>query len=104
MKNNYRYGRKKEKLVAQQLEKFGAQVILSLGSRGPADITAKFSNKKWKIQVKSTRGGNPNLPSKEELRRLKISAAKSKAVPVIAYVEGNKVIYQSVKTGRELKP
>lgn len=95
MTDKYNYGRNKEKMVAKSLTKKGANVTLSPGSKGAADVTAKFKNKKWLVQVKSSKVGKPKSPNSKDLGRLKSSATKSKATPVIAKVEGNKVTYTS---------
>jgi Holliday junction resolvase len=102
--NQYKYGRNKEKFVAKKLRKKGAKVKLSPGSRGAADIEATFKTKKWKVQIKSSRNGNPANPRPKDVGRLKASATKSKATPVIAKVRGTKVKYTSARNNRKLKP
>ena len=104
MTSKYTYGRNKEKTVAKELEKKGSKVVLSPGSKGAADLTAKFPNKTWKVQVKSSKVGTPKSPNSKDLGRLKSSATKSKATPVIAKVEKNKITYFSARNNRELKP
>jgi hypothetical protein len=103
--NNSRYGIKKEHKVARQLRGHGATVKVSPGSRGAADLKAKFpSGKSWNIQVKSSRSGTAASPSAKELGRLKIGASKSGATPVVAKVTPKGTSYKSARSGRKLKP
>jgi hypothetical protein len=105
MTNQYKYGRKKEELVARKLRGKGAKVKLSPGSRGAADLIAKFlSGKKWHVQVKATRKGKAANPSPKDRGRLKSSASKNKSTPVIAKVSRNKVCYYSARSRKKLKP
>ncbi len=104
MTNQYNYGRKKEHLVANRLRNKGASVKLSPGSRGAADLVARFDTKTWLVQVKSTRSGTPASPTAANLGNLKRSATNSSATPVVAEVSGKKVKYFSARDGRELKP
>ncbi len=104
-KNEYKYGRSKELKVAQSLRNRGASVKTSKGSKGAADLTAKFpSGTKWQVQVKSTRSGNAASPSAKDTGRLKQSATKRKATAVIAKVSPKGVEYESARTGRSLTP
>ena len=103
-KNNYKYGRKKEKLVEKRLKNKGYKTQLSPGSRSPCDVKARKGSKKWLIQVKSSRSSTPNSMSKEEKRRLRIKASKSNALPVLAQVKRGKIQFKSLKSGRKLKP
>lgn len=103
--NNCHYGQKQEQKVARQLRGHGASVKVSPGSRGAADVKACFpSGKSWNIQVKSSRTGIPASPSAKELGRLKISASRCGATPVIAKVTSKGTSYTSVRSGRTLKP
>lgn len=103
--NRYEYGRQQEERVARSLRGLGAKVTLSPGSKGAADITAEFPNgPTWKIQVKSSEGGNPNSPSAKDLGRLKQSATKSGATPVVAKVTPDKIRYESARDGRKMTP
>ena len=105
MAKQYPFGRSKERLVAQNLKRHGAKPELSPGSRGITDIKAPFrSGKSWRVQVKATRAGKPAPLSPKEVGRLKSSATRSDATPVIAYVKGKKISYYSAKTGQKLKP
>ncbi len=102
---NYRYGRRSELKVAKSLRGKGASVKVSPGSRGAADLKAAFSPaKKWNVQVKSSRSNPAASPSKRDLGRLKQSASRSKATPVIAKVTPKGTVYKSARTGRTLKP
>lgn len=102
-KDQYNYGRKKEHKVAQSLRKKGASVTVSKGSKGAADLIAKFpSGKEWHIQVKSTRSGQAASPSKKDTGRLKQVATKRHATPVVAKVSPDGISYESARTGREL--
>ena len=104
MKNSC-YGQRQELKVVRQLRGHGAKVTMSLGSRGPADVKARFpSGKSWNIQVKSSRTGIPASPSTKELGRLKISASRSGATPVLAKVTPKGISYQSARSGRKLSP
>jgi len=105
MAENYEYGRNQEEKVARSLRGKGANVKVSPGSKGAADIEAKFpTGTKWKIQVKSTRGGEPASPNSKDLGRLKQSATKSGATPVIAKVTRGKITFESARSGKILTP
>jgi len=104
MKNS-RYGQVQERKVARQLKSHGAKVTMSPASRGPTDVKARFpSGKSWNVQVKSSRTGIPASPSTKELGRLKISASRSGATPVVAKVTPKGISYRSARSGRTLKP
>ena len=102
---NYNYGRRQENRVAQSLRSRGAKVSISPGSRGAADLTARFSaSRTWKVQVKSSRGCSPTSPCARDVGRLKISASRSRATPVVAKVTSRGTTYISARSGRQLKP
>ena len=104
-KSQYKYGRDKELKIARSLRARGASVKVSKGSKGAADLKATFSTgKKWNIQVKSTRKGTPASPSTRDLGRLKQSATKSRATPVVAKVSRGKIAYSSARSRSTLKP
>jgi len=104
-KDQYKYGREKELKIARSLRAKGASVKVSKGSKGAADLKATFSTgRKWNIQVKSTRQGTPASPSTRDLGRLKQSATKSGATPVVAKVSRGKVTYSSARSGRKVSP
>jgi len=103
-KSDYQYGREKELKIARSLRARGASVKVSKGSKGAADLKATLSTgKKWNIQVKATRKGTPASPSTKDLGRLKQSATKSGATPVIAKVSRGKVTYISAHSHKTLK-
>ena len=105
MTNQYKYGRDKEKKVAQSLRSKGAKVQLSPGSKGASDLTARFqTGTKWKVQVKATRGIKAHQPSTRDVGRLKQSSTKTKATPVVATVTPKGIRYQAARSGRTLKP
>ncbi len=104
-KNQYEYGREKEKRVAQLLRSKGASVKTSPASKGAADLTATFSTgTKWNIQVKSSRTGTPASPSRRDIGRLKQSSTKRGATPVIAKVSPESIEYTSARSGKKLTP
>jgi Holliday junction resolvase len=104
-KDQYKYGREKEKKVAKILRSKGAMVELSEASKGAADLFVKYPTRtKWVVQVKSTRTGNAASPSADEMNRLKRLADKIKATAVVAKVSPEGIEYQSAKTGRKLNP
>ncbi len=97
-------GRKAEIKVATYLKRKGAKVKISPGSRGSADIIAKWpSGKRWLIQVKSSGRKVKDLSSKEK-HNLVRRAQRNKAVAVKAEVEKGKITFKSVRNGRILKP
>ena len=104
-KSNYDFGREQEERIARSLRPRGAKVSLSPGSKGAADLTAEFpSGTTWKIQSKASRKGQPALPSPKDMGRLKQSATKSGATPVVAEVTPESITYRSARTGRKLNP
>jgi len=104
-KNQYKYGREKEKKVAQLLRSKGASVKTSPASKGAADLTATFSTgTKWHVQVKSSRTGTPASPTTKDKGRLKQGATKRGATPVVAKVSPRAVEYISARSGRKLTP
>ena len=105
MTDQYKYGREKELKLARSLRARGASVKVSKGSKGASDLKATFSTgRKWNIQVKSTRKGTPASPSTRDLGRLKQSATKSGATPVVAKVSRGHVSFSSARSGRKLTP
>ena len=103
--NQFGYGRRKEHKVAKSLRGKGASVKVSPGSRGAADLRVSFSpTRKWNVQVKASRGSSPASPSSRDMGRLKISASRSRATPVVAKVTPKGTTYRSARTGRPLKP
>ena len=103
--DRYLFGVAQEAKVARALQAKGATVHRSPGSRGAADLSARFpSGTKWKVQVKASSQGRPASPSKRDLGRLKQVATKSHATPVVAKVTPKKTSYSSARSGRPLKP
>ena len=104
-KNQYNYGRGKEQKIAKSLRSRGAKVNVSEGSKGAADLIAKFpSGTQWNVQVKATRSGTAASPSTRDAGRLKQGATKSGATPVVAKVSPKGVEYKSARSGRTLTP
>jgi hypothetical protein len=102
---NYRYGSKQEARVARSLRGYGAKVKRSPGSRGAADLRASFSpNRRWNVQVKSSRKQSPAWPSSKDMGRLKIGASRSRATPVVCRVTPRSIRYTSARNGRRLFP
>lgn len=105
MTKNYKYGRDKERKVARALRTRGASVRVSPGSKSVTDLKAIFrSGKKWYVQVKSSRSATPPSLTSKELARLKQSATKSRAIPVVARVTPKGIEYKSARSGRTLRP
>lgn len=104
-KNQSSYGRAKEQKVAKSLQNRGAKVKVSKGSRGGADLIARFpSGTKWSVQVKATRSGTAASPSAKDIGRLKQVATKSRSTAVVAKVSPKGVEYTSARSGRKLAP
>ena len=104
-KNEYKYGIKKEKKVADLLRSKSSSVKSSPASRGAADLRVTFSTgTKWNVQVKSSRTAKAATPSPKDIGRLKQSSTKSGATPVIASVTPKGVEYRSARDGRKLTP
>ncbi|MDQ3873135.1 MAG: hypothetical protein M3258_05940 [Thermoproteota archaeon] len=79
------FGREAEYVVALYLRSSGWNVVLSKGSRGPADIVATCRSAQWFIQVKSS-AGIPRLRG-YEIKRLKEIAACMGGLPVISTLQ-----------------
>ena len=80
-----RFGREAEYIVALYLKSLGWNVVLSRGSRGPADIIATCGNAYWFIQVKSS-ASVPRIRG-YEIKRLKEIAACKGGLPVISTLQ-----------------
>ncbi|MEM3697140.1 MAG: hypothetical protein QXQ94_06535 [Candidatus Bathyarchaeia archaeon] len=102
VKHPFKYGIRKEQVVAERLRRKGYSVKLSKASRGASDIKVR-GPKRWNIQVKASLSGNRSLSSYES-RRIKIQARKEKAIPVYAQVCGRHVTFRSLRTGKRLRP
>ncbi len=104
-KDQSSYGRVKEQKVAKSLRNRGAKVDVSKGSRGAADLVAKFpSGTKWSVQVKATRSGSAASPSSKDIGRLKQVSTKSRSTAVVAKVSPKGIDYTSARSGRKLTP
>jgi len=103
VKHPFKYGVRKERIVAGRLQKKGYAASLSKASRGASDIKAR-GPKRWNIQVKASIANNRKNLSSSERRRIKIQARKENVVPVYAQVCGHRVIFRSVRTGKKLYP
>lgn len=105
MTDQYKYGVKKEQALAKSLRGKGAKVTISPRSKGAADLKVKFkTGTKWNVQVKASRGTTAASPSTKDIGRLKQSATKSHATPVIAKVSKSGLEYRSARSGRKLTP
>ena len=105
MANRYAQGRKAETKVARNLRGRGAHVKLSPGSRGSADLKAKFpTGAKWNVQVKPTNKKHPSSVSSPARKKLIGTAGKERATPVIAEVIKGATSYTSARSGRRLNP
>jgi hypothetical protein len=83
----YDVGRLGEQAVKDHLERLGATVELSPGSRTNTDVEAVFPNGTlWIIQVKASSTGDPSYPSATEKQALNSRATRIGAVPVYARV------------------
>ena len=105
MTDQYTYGRKKEERVARVLRGHGGKAQLAPGSRGPCDLKAYFpGGTVWYVEVKATRSGKPTALTSKEMSRLKQSATRSGATPVIAYVSRNDVEFFYARNMRSATP
>lgn len=102
-KNTYRSGRNAEQKVAAQLRRAGASVTTSPGSRGAADLIAKFPTKTWAVQVKAGKNPPQTLNGTPQ-QRLNQKGTKTNATPVLATVTKDGVQYKSTRCNRKLKP
>lgn len=106
---HYHLGARNEERVARSLRGRGASVCLHAGSRGPGatDLEAVFpSGTAWLVQVKSSRTCNkpPRCPSPADRGRLKARATRLNATPIVAYVQGSEIAYESARSGRSIDP
>lgn len=89
--NNYAYGRRNESRVARLLQRMGYETQLSPGSRGACDIRARKEGISLCVQVKSSRMRRCLNVSPREAKRIRQQAAREKATPIIARVQGSKI-------------
>lgn len=103
---SYRFGRRKEQQLGRFLYEEGADVELSPGSRGACDLHVRWSGARaWCVQVKATRhGGDFRGVTAAEARRIRAKARQRGALPVLASMSGNEVVFLSLESGRLLKP
>lgn len=80
VKHPFKYGARKERTVAERLQKKGYSTSLSKASRGASDIKAR-GPKRWNMQVKASAAINRKSLSPSERRRIKIQARKRKCCP-----------------------
>lgn len=90
-----KFGREAELIVGIYLQHFGWNVRLSTGSRGPADIIATRSSRKWLIQVKSS----SKIPVLKglEINRLKDMAKTADGLPVVATVQPKEAVGETLR-------
>jgi hypothetical protein len=99
------HGYDSEPAIGRSLAKSGADVGLSPGSRGPVDIYAEWSSKRrWAIQAKSSRSGEPRWPGPAERHRLVDASRELDAQPVVALRRGTRTTYFDVITSERLYP
>lgn len=104
-KKSYGKGRDAEIKIARSLRARGASVEVSKASRGAADLKVTFpTGTRWNVQVKSASRGTPPSPSSKDLGRLKQSATRSRATPVVAKVTPKSVSFISARSERKLSP
>lgn len=103
-KSQYGYGRKGEKRIARKLRKKGYKVKISEGSRGATDIRARKGSRRYNIQVKRTRKAQSPTVSASDVKRLKISASRQNAIPIIAEIERGKATFRSARSNRKIHP
>ena len=99
-----RKGAKAEQKIASSLRRAGASVELSPNSRTSADLEAKWPSKDWLVQVKSSLKGKAPSLSQQGRAALLARARRNNATPVLATVEKGKIGYESLRSGRKLKP
>ena len=103
-KSQYSYGRRGEKSIAKKLRKKGYTVEVSQGSRGATDLRARKGSRRYNIQVKRTKKDRSPSVSPIDVRRLKISASRQKATPVIANIIRGKISFHSARSGKKIHP
>jgi len=84
--SNYWIGREVERRLCRLLKNLGWDAILSPGSRGPADISARKRKDRWCIQVKFRGNIDGAFMEREEWKRLVNHSKSSKCLPVISTV------------------
>lgn len=103
--NRTRHGYEREEASARYLNRRGADVGISSGSRGPIDVLAEWDDgSAWAIQMKSSRDGRPRPPGPSERARLRNASRRTRATPVIALSSGGRTTYHHATTGERLTP
>lgn len=97
------FGFDREVAVANNMQRRGASVAMSPGSRGPFDVFADWGRTSWAIQLKASRDGEPRLPGPRERDRLVRAAEREGAVPVIGLASGQRTTYHHAVTGERLR-
>ena len=90
-----KFGREAEIVVGVYLQHYGWNVCLSAGSRGPADVIATRSSRKWFIQVKSS-NKIPVLKGRE-VSQLKDMAKTADGLPVVATVQPKEAVAETLR-------
>lgn len=90
-----KFGREAELVVGIYMQHFGWNVRLSAGSRGPADIIATRSSRKWLIQVKSS-NKIPVLKGRE-VNHLKDMAKTVGGLPVVATLQPKEAVGETLR-------
>src|SRR5215831_1118203 len=90
-----KFGREAELVVGIYLQHYGWNVWLSAGSRGPADIIATRSSRKWLIQVKSS-NKIPVLKGRE-VNQLKDMAKSADGLPVVATLQPKEAVIETLR-------
>jgi Holliday junction resolvase len=88
-----RHGFDQEVTIANKLERKGADVTLSPGSRGPFDMHVDWGSEQWLVQSKASRRGTAKPPSQKKTKQLITTARKLGAEPVIALSDGGKTTF-----------
>lgn len=91
----FKFGRYAELVVGIYLQHYGWNVWLSAGSRGPADIIATRSSRKWLIQVKSS-NKIPVLKGRE-VNQLKDMAKSADGLPVVATLQPKEAVIETLR-------
>ena len=94
-----KFGREAEFVVTLYLKLRGWTILLSKGSRGPADIIAIRNFKKWLIQVKSS----TRIPRLKgyEVESLNKMAQRDGGEPVIATLQPIETVIKSSMTEKQ---
>ena len=98
-----RYGFDVEEAIAEYLDRRGADVWLSNGSRGPIDVYAEWTRRlRWGVQVKSSRDGMAKMPGPAERERLFDACCDWGARAVIALHDSGRTTYYDARTAERV--